>query len=250
MCRVWGYVVALLIGGSAGFFLWAQDFNVLTLEGKENAVARAPALGTVVQVAVEAGQPVTRGQTLATLQNTRDRIQLVALTQRVAALKAASQKAEDEVVRLRGTRAAPAQEHATTTMARLQTQWANAEAQRLHMAARVGPVSLTAPWDGVVLRMNLVTDSMVAPGGLLVHVGSRPLQFRVNIKPAPQTMPRVGDTVWVNGFSSAPARRPRQVAAVSGSILWLTTEVGDEYQTHDLLRLLPPSPSHVTPLGK
>lgn len=154
-------VLLALIGG--GVYWWwtttqtATENGALTasgaVEAREYQVASAMA-GRITSVPVAEGDPVTKGQELARLDQKALKLQLTQAKQGVTAAKAAITNARDD-----GTSA-----DVTAAKARLKQAEAAVELAKVQLAYSI----VTAPRDGVVVSVTTNVGQNASPGKTLM----------------------------------------------------------------------------------
>lgn len=171
------------------------------LEPKERVTIRAQVKGTVRELRVDRGSPVTRGQRLARIQAVGVQSQAAGARAQVASAQANLALAEQRLAAARrlitagaisddDLRSAVAQQEAA------QAQLAAARAQAATSGEAAGYTIITAPISGVVSDRRVEEGEAVDPGDeLLSVVNSRTLELAGQVGVADAGRVRVGQAV-------------------------------------------------------
>jgi RND family efflux transporter MFP subunit len=146
-----------------------------SLQPERQATIRAEAAGTVTAALVEAGQRVSRGQTLARIETNGLAEQAVSARAGVAAAELTFQQAQrdaDRSARLlqAGAIAERDAEGARNAVASARAQLQAARAQATLAGRSLGNATATAPFAGVVGVKRVSTGDVVTPGAELYSV--------------------------------------------------------------------------------
>lgn len=180
-----------------------------TLEAQRSATVRAEVPGPIVQTFVERGQPVTRGQLLARIDDTALRETLLSAqsARRSAALALDNARRDLErstTLEKAGAIAERDLEASQRALAAAEAQAADARARLTAAGEQVEKTRIVAPFGGVVSERPVNAGDVVQPGGAIVTVvdpGSMRLEAAV---PAEQIAAvRVGAPVLftVSGYA-------------------------------------------------
>ena len=146
-----------------------------TLQAVQQSVVSARVSGSVLQLAVKAGQAVRAGQLLARLDDREMQAGVAAGDAAVAQAQAVQTQAQQQLQRQRDLRAqgflsAAALDSATTQAQAAGAAVQQAQALRQQAALARGFASVTAPFDGVVLATHVEAGELATPGRPLVTV--------------------------------------------------------------------------------
>lgn len=187
-----------------------------------------PRAGQVLRLPVLPGQRVAQGAPLATLAS--DPMAEAAYRQALAALTLAEGEAArtNELFALQLATAGQVQAAGKAVA----DARANAEAQR-KLGGDVASAVVTAPFDGVVLAVNVAQGERVQPGAALVRLGRiDSLRVVLGIEPAERARVHPGDAVAL-----APLQAP--ATTVQGSIGELQDLIDPKTQLIDAVVTLP-----------
>ena len=146
-----------------------------TLQARRAATMRAEVQGAVLEMAVEQGQRVKKGQLLARIQDVSQRDQLLAANTAVRVARNALQVARSEEQRNRQLVKAGVitrRDYERTQLARAQAEAQLAEAKSRRVLAReqVGRTRIVAPFAGVVSERLASAGDVIQPGTPLYTV--------------------------------------------------------------------------------
>jgi RND family efflux transporter MFP subunit len=146
-----------------------------SLQPERQATIRAEASGTVTAALVEAGQRVTRGQTLARIETGGLAEQAVSARAAVTSADLAYQQAQRDAERSArllqaGAIAERDAEAARTSAAAAQAQLQAARAQATIAGRQLGNATATAPFTGIVGVKRVSTGDVVNPGAEMFTV--------------------------------------------------------------------------------
>lgn len=146
-----------------------------TLAARVESQVRAEVSGVVLQVLVDAGQPVRRGQVLARIEAAALRDAVVSAESAVRSATVATETARrnverNEALSTAGALAERDLETARNQYAAAQAQLAGARAQLASAREQLGKTTVTAPIRGIVSAKPVSTGDVVAPGAALFTV--------------------------------------------------------------------------------
>lgn len=146
-----------------------------TLQARRAAAMRAEVQGAVLEMAVEQGQRVKKGQLLARIEDTSLQNQLLAARTAVRLARNALQVARSEEERNRrlsnaGVITRRDLERAVLARYQAQAQLSEAEARLALAQQQLGRTRLRAPFDGVVSERHASAGDIVQPGAPLYTV--------------------------------------------------------------------------------
>ena len=146
-----------------------------SLAPEREAAIRAELGGQVLQVAVEAGQRVSRGQLLVRIDDAGVRDTYLSARSGVTAARSAAELAERELQRMKtlaeaGAIAEREVERARSANASAQSQLSDATARLTLAQQQLDNARITAPFSGVVSERPANVGDVVAPGAPLVTI--------------------------------------------------------------------------------
>ncbi|WNG33023.1 efflux RND transporter periplasmic adaptor subunit [Archangium violaceum] len=146
-----------------------------TLQARRAATMRAEAQGAILEMAVEQGQEVKKGQLLARIDDTSLRDQVLAARTAVRVARNGVQVARSEEARNRtlaneGVITQRDLEQAVLARNQAQAQLSEAEARLALARQQLGRTRIVAPFDGVVSERRASAGDIVQPGTALYTV--------------------------------------------------------------------------------
>ena len=193
--RPWGWLIAVLLLGGIGAWIWlapapfllpkvetttaqvvtpTEASTVLTATGytyaKDRAAVGSRVIGRVVELKVDEGDRIQKGEVIAILDSADLRAQIDQAKARVAEAEARSADAERENGRQQrlvaeGVVTRAAADSAATALAIAKAQVETAKAALRASAAQLDYTVIRSPLSGVVIERNVEVGEMVAPGG-------------------------------------------------------------------------------------
>ncbi len=173
-----------------------------TVQSVDVVAARARIGGTVRNLSVDEGSAVRSGQTVATVEDPKLGLQLVALDARIRALEAQRQLARTDYDRLSALR-----KSGTISQARLDEAQTNLNvvtgnhaalvAERAVVAESLAEGAVLAPGDGRVLQVPVTEGSVVLPGETLAVIAAERYVLRIELPERHARFMREGDAVLV-----------------------------------------------------
>ncbi len=146
-----------------------------TLEARQQATVRAEVGGTIVEVAVEPGQPVRRGQTLVRIDAAISADALVSAQAQVRSAEIQLDVARRNLARNQELLTAGAiserdVENASSQLTLSEAQLADAQARLTAAQKQVAYTSPTSPLAGVVSQRPVNAGDVVTPGAVLATI--------------------------------------------------------------------------------
>lgn len=181
------------------------------ITSRDQAEARARIGGTLVRLAVRAGDVVRRGQLIGLVSDPRIGLETRAYDGQVAAAQAQSVNAEAELARTQdlfdhGVYARARLDQATAAAHAAQGALNAARSQRAASAEMGAEGAILAPADGRVLRADVPAGSVVQPGQSVATVTAGPTVLRVELPEADAAGLKLGERVELaDAEAGAPA---------------------------------------------
>ncbi|UCH76226.1 MAG: efflux RND transporter periplasmic adaptor subunit [Rhodospirillales bacterium] len=173
-----------------------------TVQSVDVVAARARIGGTVRDLAVDEGSPVTSGQIIATVEDPKLGLQLAAVDARIRALQAQEKLARTELERLSALR-----KSGTISQARLDEAQTNLNvvagnlaaliAERAVVAESLSEGAVLAPGDGRVLRVQVTEGYVVLHGEPVAIIAAERYVLRIELPERHARFMQEGDTVLV-----------------------------------------------------
>ena len=175
-----------------------------TVESISVVPARGRIGGTVVQLNVREGDPVTRGQAIAIIGDEKLALQMKALDAQIAALQAQSDQAQIDFERTeglveRGTLPRVKLDETRTALNVAQNSLRARTAERAVVNQQLSEGQVLAPDDGRVLKKLVTVGSVVLPGDPVVTVAQQHFKLRLRVPERHAQFLKAGDKVRVDG---------------------------------------------------
>jgi multidrug efflux system membrane fusion protein len=173
------------------------------------ALARIP--GTLTNLSVRAGDMVVKGQRIGMIVDARLGYEINAYGSQVAAAQAEAARANGDLTRIRdlynhGVYARARLDQAVAATRAANAQVAAAQAQRSASASVAGQGAVLAPANGRVLRADIPSGSVVAPGMSIATVTAGPPVLRLMLPESAAGAVHVGSRVLVIDAAYSGAR--------------------------------------------
>lgn len=173
-----------------------------TVETVDVAAARTRTGGTVTELAVDEGDKVTAGQSIAVVTDPKVELELAAIDERIRSLQAQRDLSETELKRLRElfrTGAVPRSrlDDAETGLTVAERGLAAMQAERQVVAERQVEGAVLAPAAGRVLAVEVVPGMVVMPGEPVARIATDNFVLRLELPERHARFLEVGDTVQV-----------------------------------------------------
>jgi len=180
-----------------------------TVESLDRALARGRIAGTVVELAVDEGDRVVKGQVLARVEDPKIALRLQALDARIRALEAQLELARTELERARELRQRNALPQARLDEAEAQFRTVSANlaatrAERKVVEEELAEGAVPAPDSGRVLRVRVTEGSYVMPGEVIAELAVERYVLRARLPERHARFVREGDRVWIGPRGLGP----------------------------------------------
>lgn len=175
-----------------------------TVESISVVPARVRIGGTVVQLGVREGDPVTRGQTIATIGDEKLALQMKSLDAQMEALQAQAHQAQIDFTRIeglveRGTLPRIKLDEARTALNVAENGLRARTAERAVVNQQLSEGQVLAPSDGRVLKKLVTVGSVVLSGDPVVTVAQQNFKLRLRVPERHARLLKAGDRIRVDG---------------------------------------------------
>src|SRR5579863_1597474 len=175
-----------------------------TVESISVVPARSRIGGTVVELNVREGDPVTRGQVIATIGDEKLVLQMKSLDAQIDALHAQSDQAQVDFDRIqglvdRGIMPRVKLDEARTALNVAENGLRARTAERAVVQQQQTEGQVLAPQDGRVLKRLVTVGSVVLPGDPLVTVAQQNFKLRLRIPEEHARFLKAGDRIRLDG---------------------------------------------------
>jgi RND family efflux transporter MFP subunit len=175
-----------------------------TVESISVVPARGRIGGTIVQLSVREGDPVTRGQPIALIGDAKLALQLKSLDAQIEALQAQANQAQIDFTRTeglveRGTLPRVKLDETRTALNVAENSLRAKTAERAVVNQQMSEGQVLAPDDGRVLKKLVTVGSVVLPGDPVVTVAQQNFKLRLRVPERHALFLKAGDKVRVDG---------------------------------------------------
>jgi RND family efflux transporter MFP subunit len=175
-----------------------------TVESRNVVPARARIGGTITALAVQDGDPVTAGQTIATVHDEKLQLQIKTLDAEIAGLRSSLAQAEIDLARANALARSGAVSREQLDRARTAVQVASSAldariAQRAVTEQQQAEGAVLAPIAGRVLTVPVTDGTVVLPGDPVATVAEQHFVMRLLVPERHALHLKVGDTVRLDG---------------------------------------------------
>lgn len=175
-----------------------------TVESISVVPARGRIGGTVVQLNVREGDPVTRGQVIASIGDEKLVLQMKSLDAQIGALQAQSDQAQIDFDRIqglvdRGILPRVKLDEARTALNVAENGLRARTAERAVVQQQLNEGQVLAPDDGRVLRKLVTVGSVVLPGDPVVTVAQQNFKLRLRVPEHHARFLKAGDKIRIDG---------------------------------------------------
>ena len=175
-----------------------------TVESVSVVPARGRIGGTVVQLNVREGDPVTRGQVIAAIGDEKLALQMRSLDAQIDALLAQSTQAQTDYSRTeglveRGTLPRVKLDEARTALNVAESGLRARRAERAVVQQQFNEGQVLAPADGRVLKKQVALGSVVLPGDAVAMIAQQDFKLRLRIPERHARFLKAGDKIRVDG---------------------------------------------------
>ena len=175
-----------------------------TVESISVVPARGRIGGTVVQLNVREGDPVTSGQAIATIGDDKLALQMKSLDAQIDALQAQASQAQIDFTRIeglveRGTLPRIRLDEARTALNVADNGLRAKTAERAVVQQQFNEGQVLAPAGGRVLKKLVAVGSVVLPGDAVAMIAQQDFKLRLRVPERHARFLKAGDTIRVDG---------------------------------------------------
>ena len=175
-----------------------------TVESVSVVPARGRIGGIIVQLNVREGDPVTRGQAIATIGDEKLALQMKSLDAQIDALQAQSSQARIDFTRTeglveRGTLPRIKLDEARTAFNVAENTLLARTAERAVVQQQFNEGQVLAPAGGRVLRKQVAVGSVVLPGDPVAMIAQQDFKLRLRVPERHARFLKAGDKIRVDG---------------------------------------------------
>ncbi len=175
-----------------------------TVESISVVPARGRIGGTIIQLNVREGDPVTRGQAIATIGDDKLALQMKSLDAQIDALQAQASQAQTDFTRIeglveRGTLPRVRFDEARTALNVADNGLRAKTAERAVVQQQFNEGQVLAPAGGRVLKKLVAVGSVVLPGDPVAMIAQQDFKLRLRVPERHARFLKVGDKIRVDG---------------------------------------------------
>lgn len=175
-----------------------------TVESISVVPARGRIGGTIVQLGVREGDPVTRGQAIATIGDDKLALQMKSLDAQIDALQAQANQAQIDFTRIeglveRGTLPRIRLDEARTALNVADNGLRAKTAERAVVQQQFNEGQVLAPAGGRVLKKLVAVGSVVLPGDAVAMIAQQNFKLRLRVPERHARSLKAGDKIRVDG---------------------------------------------------
>jgi len=175
-----------------------------TVESISVVPARGRIGGTIVQLSVREGDPVTRGQAIATIGDDKLALQMKSLDAQIDALQAQANQAQIDFTRIeglveRGTLPRIRLDEARTALNVADNGLRAKTAERAVVQQQFNEGQVLAPAGGRVLKKLVAVGSVVLPGDPVAMIAQQNFKLRLRVPERHARFLKAGDRIRVDG---------------------------------------------------
>ena len=175
-----------------------------TVESISVVPARGRIGGTIVQLNVREGDPVTRGQAIATIGDDKLALQMKSLDAQIDALQAQASQAQIDFTRIeglveRGTLPRIRLDEARTALNVADNGLRAKTAERAVVQQQFNEGQVLAPDGGRVLKKLVTVGSVVLPGDPVAMIAQQNFKLRLRVPERHARFLKAGDKIRVDG---------------------------------------------------
>ena len=175
-----------------------------TVESISVVPARGRIGGTIVQLNVREGDPVTRGQAIATIGDDKLALQMKSLDAQIDALQAQASQAQIDFTRIeglveRGTLPRIRLDEARTALNVADNGLRAKTAERAVVQQQFNEGQVLAPAGGRVLKKLVAVGSVVLPGDPVAMIAQQDFKLRLRVPERHARFLKAGDRIRVDG---------------------------------------------------
>ena len=175
-----------------------------TVESISVVPARGRIGGTIVQLNVREGDPVTRGQAIAAIGDDKLALQMKSLDAQIDALQAQSNQAQIDFTRTeglveRGILPRVKLDEARTALNVAENGLRARTAERAVIQQQLNEGQVLAPAAGRVLKVPVTVGTVVLPGDTVATIAQQNFKLRLRVPERHARFLKAGDTIRVDG---------------------------------------------------
>ena len=175
-----------------------------TVESVSVVPARGRIGGTIVQLNVREGDPVTRGQVIAAIGDEKLALQMKSLDAQIDALRAQSTQAQTDFSRTeglveRGTLPRVKLDEARTALNVAENGLRARTAERAVVQQQLNEGQVLAPDGGRVLKKQVAVGSVVLPGDVVALIAQQNFKLRLRVPERHARGLKAGDKIRIDG---------------------------------------------------
>lgn len=175
-----------------------------TVESISVVPARSRIGGTVVQLKVKEGDPVTSGQAIASIGDDKLVLQMKSLDAQIEALQAQANQAQIDFTRIeglveRGILPRVKLDEQRTALNVADNSLRAKTAERAVINEQLNQGQVLAPADGRVLKRLITVGSVVLPGDPIVTVAQQNFKLRLRVPERHARFLKAGDKIRIDG---------------------------------------------------
>lgn len=175
-----------------------------TVESVSVVPARGRIGGTIVQLNVREGDPVTRGQVIAAIGDEKLALQMKSLDAQIDALQAQSTQAQTDFSRTeglveRGTLPRVKLDEARTALNVAENGLRARTAERAVVQQQLNEGQVLAPDGGRVLKKQVAVGSVVLPGDVVALIAQQNFKLRLRVPERHARGLKAGDKIRIDG---------------------------------------------------
>ncbi|MEO8317814.1 MAG: efflux RND transporter periplasmic adaptor subunit [Bradyrhizobium sp.] len=184
------------VGDEKAVFATVESISVVPARGRIG--------GTIVQLNVREGDPVTRGQAIAAIGDEKLVLQMKSIDAQIDALQAQSNQAQIDFTRTeglveRGTLPRIKLDETRTALNVAENGLRARTAERAVVQQQLNEGQVLAPADGRVLKKLVAVGSVVLPGDAVAMIAQQNFKLRLRVPERHARFLKAGDKIRIDG---------------------------------------------------